>query len=106
MIYLRGKRYYYRKQLGGKDYRLSLHLEKGQEMLLSRAVAEAEARILAMHTGQAIQPRQITFAEYSEIFLDRHSHKKTAYNDRSQVKYLNEILGEKYLNMVTTDDAR
>lgn len=69
-LYIRGRRYYFKKQIDGQVYRKSLSLKKGQERLLSARLEQVEEGILAKHFNiPSDSSDRISFNEYCEIYL-------------------------------------
>jgi hypothetical protein len=55
-LYIRGNRYYFKKQKGGKVYYKTIGLKKGQEHLLSERIKQVEDEIAAEHYGLEYSP--------------------------------------------------
>lgn len=96
-VYLRGGKYYYRRQIGGQDYRRSLGIKKGQERMLSALVQRADEAIIAEHEGleKPLHSGRVMFSDYAQhTFLAAHTHKKSYSDDASEIAITIEILGD------------
>ena len=77
-LYIRGNRYYFKKQLEGKVYYKALKLKRGQENLLSARLKQIEDQITAEHYGIPYNPnKQINFLDYCNKYFESKKYKKT-----------------------------
>ena len=90
-LYLRGKKWWYRREIGGREYRRPLGIDKGQpHQLVAEREAQMEARILALHYGleEAPDRASILFSEYRPRYLKAKKHKATALRDRQRLDFI------------------
>jgi len=100
-IYLRGKYYYFKKQIQGKVYYRSLKIRKGQEYLLSARIKQIEEQILAEHFGiEYTPPKQITFLEFIKKYIEFKKYKKSLKLDKQRLKIITDCWGNPLLNKI------
>jgi len=100
-LYVRGNRYYFKKQLEGKVYYKALKLKKGQEKLLSARLEQIEEEILAGHFGIPYQQnKQISFIDYAEKYLKSKKYKKSWDRDKQRLFIISGCLGDPLLSFV------
>lgn len=100
-LYVRGNRYYFKKQLEGKVYYKALKLKKGQEKLLSARIEQIEEEIIAEHFGIPYQQnKQISFIDYCEKYLESKKHKKSWDADKSRLMIIAEFWGDLKLDRI------
>jgi integrase len=69
-VYLRGRVYWFKRMIGGREYRRSLDIRKGQEILLSEAVKLMDLEITAAHLGIPFKRQTaVPFDTYVEHYL-------------------------------------
>lgn len=69
-VYLRGRTYWFKRVIGGRVYRRSLDIRKGQEALLSDAVKQMDLQVTADSLGIPYRRQlNITFSAYIETHL-------------------------------------
>jgi integrase len=85
-LYIRGSRYYLRKQIALKRYCKALGLRKGQESLLSERLKQVEDEIIAKAYGLIYQrQKQINFIDYSKKYLRSGEHKATWEREKQRL---------------------
>lgn len=93
-LYVRGNRYYFKKQLQGKVYYKALNLKRGQESLLSARISQVEEQILAEHYGLPYAPNiSISFLDYCKKYINSKKHKKTWDRDKQRLVIIGECWG-------------
>jgi integrase len=100
-LYIRGNRYYFKKQLEGKVYYKALKLKRGQENLLSARLKQIEDQITAEHYGIPYNPnKQINFLDYCNKYLESKKYKKTWDRDKQRLLIIGECFGDPPLSRI------
>jgi len=100
-LYVRGNRYYYKKQIEGKVYYQALYLRKGQERLLSARLAQVEEEIIAKHFGLPYKQFKSTlFTDYVSEYLKQKEHKRTVKLDEQRLDKVCELWGTLRLEQI------
>jgi len=100
-LYVRGNRYYYKKQIEGKTYYQALALRKGQERLLSARLAQVEEQIIAKHFGLPYKQFKSTlFTDYTQEYLKQKDYKRTIKLDEQRLNKISELWGSLRLDQI------
>lgn len=102
-VYLRKNRYYYRRQIDGRDYHRSLGIKKGQERMLSALIQRADEAIVAEANGleRPLKTGRVMFSDFAEhTFLPAHAHKKSYNNDASEISVMLDLIGDHPLGSI------
>lgn len=101
-LYVRGNRYYFKKQLEGKVYYKALKIKKGQEKLLSTRIEQVEEEIIAEHFGIPYKPKnQIKFIDYCEMYIESKKDKKSIELDIQRLKIMAKILNDPVISTIS-----
>lgn len=100
-LYIRGNRYYFKKQIQGKVYYKAIGLRRGQESLLTSRLKQIEESIIAEHYGLPYAPvKHITFLDYADKYLKSKLHKKTLDRDRQRLIIIGNIWNDPPLSRI------
>jgi integrase len=101
-IYIRGIRFYFKKQIEGKVYYRALNLKRGQESLLSARLRQVEEEVIAQHYGLEYQrPDQIHLSDYIDRYEEQKSYKKTISLDRQRLDKVVKVWSDPLLSQVS-----
>lgn len=105
-VLLRGKKYYYKKQIDHKVYYRSLHVSKGQEALLYARIQQLDNQITAKHYGIHIPGAcTVAFKDYIKHYLKQKAYKKSLDRDRVRLDTMADFFGTTPMDQLNKDSV-
>ncbi len=102
-VYVRGNRYWFKREIDGRKYFRPLGLKVSQKALLSARLAQVEDEVFALHYGldRPAGGSAVTFSEFRKRYLEAKKDKKTIERDRQRLEYIATIWPDLNLRFYT-----